>query len=903
MRPSFMPRPFLIVLLLGLVSAANVYSAIGQEMTTTWNQEELTLENGLRVLLLPHPGSGLVASNVFVGAGSTREEDRYAGSSHFLEHVLFNGTERRTQEEIYAFGDRLGAYNNATTSLEYTHYMMVAPTEKLAGALDLQADMLFHSTLPPEKFEKERGIVLEELSKDKDDPDYRQQRLLGGLTFGENSDFARPVLGTAETIAALPRDNVVEYYRRQYVPSNMRLVLMGDFERDRALDLIKDLFRTPAGVSTLEPLPGPRCALQSPSRLVTAPVDAPKVALEFLIDIPEGSPEVEAELALLAQIDGGDKSGRLERALNREPGIAHENANAALTYRQGARLLTLSVQLPEAGELEEATRRMLATLKSLDTIGKEELAAARIALLTEELSQLEQLHYYAIFHGDRLWHMPEDFTPRYLTALETSEAGSLGASAAKLLDGARLQAVAAGSGVADSLVDLGRLEPSPELAVWLHPSKDRESREIERHRPRPIEADQPPTVTTLENGLTVIHAASTSTRMFAIHLLVKNRSQRESEGLAGIADLLHRSMANTVQTADDGGPSVLSRIGATLKVADNPWIPYDDYYTTPLYSFVRLECMDVYYREAIRILASMLKTPCIDSTAIENAKTEMISAIRRQAQRPSEMSAKRLSELLFPRNPLSRPVMGDEATVNSITPEVLAGFQSTYLEPAYLVLAVVGDVPRDEVLETIRKELGAPHELPNIGNQLTVQSHVTADSAFEEIEGGGNQSSIRMAKIVKVDSADRWPLIVASRILSDRMAQDLRETRGLAYSLGISVDFLDADIAELQASMGTRPENVEEARKGMLSYFNASRLQATPEEIETASNKYISRMRMRRVTSMGQAFTLSQDYFLYGDVGYSEKEAQGLEAVTSAAVNHVVGRYFAAGPMVTVVAR
>jgi predicted Zn-dependent peptidase len=160
-----------------------------------------------------------------------------------------------------------------------------------------------------------------------------------------------------------------------------------------------------------------------------------------------------------------------------------------------------------------------------------------------------------------------------------------------------------------------------------------------------------------------------------------------------------------------------------------------------------------------------------------------------------------------------------------------------------------------------------------------------------------------MAKIVDVEPENRWPLIVASRILSDRMAQDLRETRGLAYSLGISVDFLPLGRAELEAAMGTRPDNVDEAREGMLSYFNAGKLLATPEEIETATNKYLSRMRMRRVTSMGQAFTLSRDFFLYGDVDYAGKEARGLEAVTPAAVNSAVEQYLAGGPMVTVIAR
>jgi predicted Zn-dependent peptidase len=357
----------------------------------------------------------MVASNVFVGAGSTREEDRYAGSSHFLEHVLFNGTTRRTQEEIYAATDRIGAYNNATTSQEYTHYMMVVPVERMAEALDIQADMLLHSTLPPEKFEKERGIVLEELSKDKDDPDYRLEQVLGELLYGPASAFARPVLGTEATIAALPRPSVVEYYKRQYVPSNMRLVLMGDFDRDDAVALVQKVFSAdpvagPQGadlpLSTEQPLPGPSCALSATAGVTTRAAEGSNAVVELALTLPSATPEDAAVLALLAHIAGGTKSSRLEQALDNEPAIPHENTSASLGYRQGGQLLTLSARLSEGAAPSDAATRMLATLRSLEQIDEAEFAAARTVMLTQEISQKEKLHYYALFEGDRLWHMP-----------------------------------------------------------------------------------------------------------------------------------------------------------------------------------------------------------------------------------------------------------------------------------------------------------------------------------------------------------------------------------------------------------------------------------------------------------------------------------------------------------------
>jgi len=134
------------------------------------------------------------------------------------------------------------------------------------------------------------------------------------------------------------------------------------------------------------------------------------------------------------------------------------------------------------------------------------------------------------------------------------------------------------------------------------------------------------------------------------------------------------------------------------------------------------------------------------------------------------------------------------------------------------------------------------------------------------------------------------------------MQQDLRETRGLAYSLGISVD-LHHDCAVLTASVGTRPENVEEAKEGMLAYLTGGKLDPSAEEVETAVNGYLSRMRMRRVTSMGQAFTLGTDLFLHGGIEYSRREAEGLASVTAAGVRRAAATYLVEAPMVTVIAR
>ena len=159
-----------------------------------------------------------------------------------------------------------------------------------------------------------------------------------------------------------------------------------------------------------------------------------------------------------------------------------------------------------------------------------------------------------------------------------------------------------------------------------------------------------------------------------------------------------------------------------------------------------------------------------------------------------------------------------------------------------------------------------------------------------------------MGKIVEIDPADRWPLEVAVMVASDRMQQDLRETRGWAYSLGISATF-DDRYALLTASMGTRPDVAEPAEQAMRGWLGLGRLEVTEDELAAAVNSHLGRMRMRRVTSIGRAFNLGHDWFTEESLTVDQTRSDGMRAVTPADVARVSERYLVEGPLVTVVAR
>jgi zinc protease len=199
------------------------------------------LNNGMRVLLIENPALPAVGVNVVIKVGSAYETFSTSGMSHMLEHLLFNGTTTRNQKQLYDDVDRIGGYNNATTAEFYTNFMMVMPTENMKKGMEIQADMLFGSTLPLEKFEKEKGIVLEEISKSIASPQEQLERNTLSILY-QGHALSLPTLGTYSTIQSMSRDRVNSFYKNNYVPNNMILTAIGNFRTNEMLSLIKEIY-------------------------------------------------------------------------------------------------------------------------------------------------------------------------------------------------------------------------------------------------------------------------------------------------------------------------------------------------------------------------------------------------------------------------------------------------------------------------------------------------------------------------------------------------------------------------------------------------------------------------------------------------------------------------------------
>lgn len=196
------------------------------------------LPSGVRVLTEHMPGAQSVSISFSVAVGSRDETDGHHGSTHFLEHLLFKGTKKRTALEIAVAFDSVGGSSNASTGKEHTSYYARVQDSALPLAVDVIGDMLTSSLIDSKEFENERTVILEELAMNDDDPQDVAHEAFAEAVLGEHA-LGRPIGGTNETITAVTRDAVWSHYQANYRPQDLVIAAAGGVEHANLIELVE----------------------------------------------------------------------------------------------------------------------------------------------------------------------------------------------------------------------------------------------------------------------------------------------------------------------------------------------------------------------------------------------------------------------------------------------------------------------------------------------------------------------------------------------------------------------------------------------------------------------------------------------------------------------------------------
>ncbi|MEO8024933.1 MAG: pitrilysin family protein [Bryobacteraceae bacterium] len=291
--------------------------------------ETTHLPNGVRIIseYMPHVRSASVG--VWVGSGSRSESPEENGLSHFIEHMLFKGSKKRSAEQIAKEADSIGGGLDAFTSKELVSYNVKVLDEHLPKAIDILADLVLNPRFDAEDIAKEKGVVLEELKMEHDTPEYVLHDMFT-RNFWRGHALGRPILGTKETISRFSRDSVQSYYRRAYTPANIVITAAGNLRHKKLVELagshFSQLKKRAAKSKDLVPTPYAPLVFRDKKSLeqVHLYVAVPAVPL---------SDKSRFACYLLNTILGGGMSSRLFQNIRERQGLAYTVMSELSMYR------------------------------------------------------------------------------------------------------------------------------------------------------------------------------------------------------------------------------------------------------------------------------------------------------------------------------------------------------------------------------------------------------------------------------------------------------------------------------------------------------------------------------------------------------------------------------------------
>lgn len=368
------------------------------------------LENGLQVLLVPQKGVKITTVDLWVKAGSVNENPEKNGLSHFFEHMLFVATENRPQGTIAREVESVGGLTNAATSRDYTHYFINLPSSRLAKAIDILSDVTRNSTFPGAKIQREKRVILREIDQRKDSPGSYVRQLLWQNFFEEHS-YRLPIIGTRNTLQGLTREDFLNYMEEYYVPSNMTLVVSGNFDGQKALTEIRDTFgRMKARPAPTHPSP-PEVADSKLSKkrrkVVTGDVNQDYLALAWKAPSVKNKEEVYA-MDLLTTLLSGGRTSRLYKNVYKDKSLVTAPPSASYATTRYPSIFYLYAQIPPEN-YEKAKSALLDQLKRIleEGVSEEELDRAKTKILSNYAFNNETyqgvasaLGYYATIAAD-----------------------------------------------------------------------------------------------------------------------------------------------------------------------------------------------------------------------------------------------------------------------------------------------------------------------------------------------------------------------------------------------------------------------------------------------------------------------------------------------------------------------
>lgn len=826
-----------------------------------------TFPNGLTLIVEENRGAPVASVQAWCNTGSIHEGKWLgAGLSHILEHMLFKGTSSRAPGVIASQVQDEGGYINAYTSYDRTVYWIDVPAKGAVKAVDILADAMMNATLPAEEYAKEQEVIRREFAMGYDNPDRTASLLLFRTAFSR-SPFKEPVIGHLDIYNRLSREDVLDYYKRRYVPNNLCFVVVGDVNATEIRDQLAAFFEKhpraalePVTVAEEPPQLGKRIGRD------TFPTDLSRMNIAWRAP-GSSSPDAPAAEVLSVVLASGTSS-ILNTEVREKKGLVHQIGGGLYSLTPTEGLIYVGA-VADPSKRDAAEQEILAQVERVARRGitDSELAKAKKGLLSDHYHGLSTMRGRASDYGNG-WLMAgnPEFGKHYLEAIENVTAADVKRVATLYLKPEGLTVTSL-----DPVAAAGDALPRAS---------------------QPKESDVRKEV--LPNGLRVLVREDNRLPLVSITAVFRGGLLGETPEKNGLSQLMASTITKgtKTRTAQQIAETIEHAGGSIGAGAGNN-------------SFsVSVDVMKEDLALGMEILSDVLRNATFPDAEVAREKDSQLAAIKAEDDQITATARNLLKPKLYGSHPYSLRSTGIPETVAKLSAADLKASRDALVTGRNGVLAIFGAVKADEVMKLAAKDFGS---LPAGKEVLTspLAALPLKDSVRVSAERPKQQAVVMKGFLgADIKDADRPALELietASSDLGSRFFNRIREKLGLAYFVGAS-NSAGLSPGAFVFYLGTDPKKVGLAK----AEFNDEIAKLaeeglTPEELSRAKAKLIGAESIRNQSNAALCGLSATNEILGLGFDHEKIRREEIEKVTLEDVKRVARKFFRDAKSVEVV--
>jgi len=820
------------------------------------------LDNGQKVIIQEVRNNPIVTIDTWIKTGSINENDRNNGVSHFLEHLFFKGTANHPTGEFDKMLESKGAITNAATSKDFTHYYITIPSKFFDLALNLHADMLLNPLIPSKELEKERKVVLEEISKDENLPSTICYENLIKMLYTKHP-YRYKVLGKREIIENISRDEIFSYYNKFYSPANMVTIVVGDVDTAETLAKIKNAFNAKNQPAPVIKYPNEPAIKEQLKTVAREDIQAGYMLIGFRGTTVDAKDSY--ALDVLATILGDGRSSILYRKVKDEKQLAFNISAYNGGFKDDGIFYINAQFIPEKYQALE--NEIFKIIKEIQRIGvtEEQVQLAKNIIERDTFYSREsvsnianQIGYTVVTSGDT------NYYDNYLKNIAKVTSKEVKEAAIKYLQQNK-------SAISVVLPEETSCEKPVSQVTKGDAKLITEANDTKKYK--------------LSNGATLLLTPNKANEIIGINITVKGGLL--NEGKKGVAKMMSATMQKgtknytsqeLAETLEGHGINISSSVGR-------------DAFTIDILT-TKNE-----YPLTLELLKELVTSAKFDENEVEKTRHNIIQGIKQSEDKPLSVAIETFKSKIYGNSNYANSIYELKTALPKVAREEIIDYYSQAFNPQDMVISINGNVDKELTTKAFT-EMFTPlnsmpfayqnYNIPNLTFPQNIHQKVAKTNTAWIILGWQTSGLNKLKEVATLQVIDA----ILGTGMDSRLFKNLRGEDGLAYQIGTgySPNVLKGHFL---AYIGTNPENIEVATTKMLAEINKIKTQfVSSKELQEAKDKILGQYVLSQETNLEKATTIG--WYEATDRGFAWRDEYErlINEVTESDIIDVANRIF-----------